>query len=341
MSLTWNQFVHAPLRSLPRSALVVPIAASLVVHAGLLVTIVCIKWDPFARPAHVTDAPTETVLTLTQPAPQPAPQPEAQPTPPPPPPPPPPVQPVAAPAHDELAPPQTQAAEPQPEPPPPVIVHVPLPTPQPVAAAPAPPPPPTPISFAGVEAQRARRVVYVVDASGAMTSSLKFVKEELVRSIARLDSTQSYQIIVFRDLPGEADGEGHVETPAEGLMPATNQSRLASATWLANIQPGGRSDPLVGLTAALKLKPDLVFLLTRSIRRSGPTADWGAGTKATLEALDKLNPAGRDGIRPTVIKAIQFLDQDPTGLLPAIANTHGDGPGSYKVLTLKEINGTP
>ena len=61
----------------------------------------------------------------------------------------------------------------------------------------------------------------------------------------------------------------------ERLMPVTNESRVASTAWLAGIQPGGRSDPLAGLTAALKLKPDLIFLLTRSIRRSGGTARMG------------------------------------------------------------------
>jgi hypothetical protein len=182
-------------------------------------------------------------------------------------------------------------------------------------------------------------VVYVVDASGAMTSSLKFVKEELARSIARLDASQSFQVVVFRELPGTKDGDGFEMPPSSGnrLMAVTNESRVSSTAWLAGIQPGGRSDPLAGLTAALKLKPDLIFLLTRSIRRSGATAEWGAGTAATLEALDKLNPVGRNGLRPTVIKAIQFLDEDPTGLLPAIADTHGDGEGSYKVLRQDEV----
>ena len=36
MSLTWEQFLHAPIRTLPRRALVIPIGASLLVHGALL-----------------------------------------------------------------------------------------------------------------------------------------------------------------------------------------------------------------------------------------------------------------------------------------------------------------
>jgi hypothetical protein len=188
---------------------------------------------------------------------------------------------------------------------------------------------PVPVSFAGVEGARAKRVVYVVDASGAMTSSLKFVKEELIRSIARLDPSQSFQIIVIRN---------PIEQFADGLVPATGPVRMRAAAWLETIQPSGRSDPLPGLEAALRLKPELVFLLTRSIRRSGTNAEWGQGSAATLDALDRLNPVDlHTGQRPAVIKAIQFLDDDPTGLLQDIARLHGDGPGSYRVLRIHEL----
>ncbi len=273
-------------------------------------------------PIEATPAPTPPAPVVVPPPPAPVTEPE----------------PVAKAAPDELAQPAPKAEL---TPALPITVHAapaapPAPTPAPAPAA----PPPMPVSIAGVQAPRAQHVVYVVDASGAMTSSLKFVKEELARSIARLDSSQSFQVVVFRELPGTKDGDGFEMPPSSSdrLMPVTNESRVSSTAWLAGIQPGGRSDPLAGLTAALKLKPDLIFLLTRSIRRSGAAPEWGAGTAATLEALDKLNPKhGRNGLRPTVIKAIQFLDEDPTGLLPAIADAHGDGEGSYKVLRQEEV----
>jgi hypothetical protein len=183
--------------------------------------------------------------------------------------------------------------------------------------------------------------VYVVDASGAMTGSLKFVKEELVRSLARLDATQSFQVVVFHDLPaseGERPSQIEVFGGSRRLVRVTDNARVQVTRWLESVQPAGRSEPLAGLTVALRMKPDLIFLLTRSIRRSGGSSEWGAGNEATLSALDGLNPVDdRNGLRTTIIKTIQFLDEDPTGLLPAIAELHGDGEGSYRVLPLKEV----
>lgn len=188
-----------------------------------------------------------------------------------------------------------------------------------------------------MKSDRAGRIVYALDASGAMTTSLRFVKEELARSVARLDATQSFQVVVFRQPPGAAEPIAEFFDGVARLAPATEEAKSRLGAWLETIQPSGRSEPLAGLRAALGLSPDLVFLLTRSIRRSGPDATWGNGPGATLAELDRLNPRDGSGSRPTVIKALQFLDPDPTGLLPAIANTHGDGPGSYRVVKLEEV----
>ncbi|MCA9300522.1 MAG: hypothetical protein KDA28_15735, partial [Phycisphaerales bacterium] len=54
-------------------------------------------------------------------------------------------------------------------------------------------------SFAGLRARKAASVVYVVDASGPMASSLSFVFDELRRSVARLGPSQTFQAIIFRD----------------------------------------------------------------------------------------------------------------------------------------------
>ncbi len=348
MALTWQQFCKAPIRSLPRSALVLPLTVSLLLHAGVVVAVVVFRLGLRERPARLTDSTAETALVLP-----PAPAPATPPTP-------------ATPAPSAPA----TTPEPQPEPEPPTVVVVPTPvtievvptlrpTAEPAAPAAAPTPAigpvmpvmpstppspamldagPLPVSFAGVEGSRAERVVYVVDASGAMTSTLKFVKEELARSIARLGPSQSFQIVVVH---GAVDDESQAEVaafPSGDLVEAGGDARLRAAAWLEGVQPAGRSDPLAGLTAALHQDPELVFLLTRSIKRSGTNAEWGQGVRATLDALEELNaPNPRTGQRPAVIKAIQFVDDDPTGLLEAIGRVHGDGPGSYRVLKVEEL----
>jgi hypothetical protein len=200
-------------------------------------------------------------------------------------------------------------------------------------------------SFAGVEASPARRIVYLIDASGAMTSSLRFVKEELARSVARLDPSQRFQVIVFRrPLAGGSDATGSVEYFAvpggnPGVVNAERETKIALAPWLFKIQPYGASDPIIGLRAALSQEPDIIFVLTRSIRRSGGV-DVEAANGRVLSDLDALNPRGWDGKRSAVIKTIQFLEDDPTGLMQAIAREHGDGEGSYRMIPRSKISGS-
>lgn len=198
------------------------------------------------------------------------------------------------------------------------------------------------VSFAGVSAQAARRVVYVVDASGSMVSSYAFVRARLAQSITRLSPTQSFQVILVSGLP---EGGSDVRMlPVEGrsdpllrAMPSTRENAIAR---LREVVVSGRSDPIAGLERALTLepRPDVVFFLARGFQRSGPNSEWGQGVESTLASLDRLNPRSRrTGLRPVVIKTIQFLEDDPTGLMSAIADAHGDGPGSFRVLSLDDL----
>ena len=104
---------------------------------------------------------------------------------------------------------------------------------------------------------------------------------------------------------------------------------------------------------ASKYPCQTIFLLSRSIRRSGGAAGdgtgvaaigesaggvWGRGTAEIMAELDKLNPV-RGTQRRVVIKALQFLEEDPTGTMQAIGEQHGDGPGSYSVVSLQMLGG--
>lgn len=189
-----------------------------------------------------------------------------------------------------------------------------------------------PVSFAGVATERAARIVYAVDAGGGMASSLAYVKQELVRSILGLQEDQQFQVIVVRQLPGESTPTQRIFAPGRDAVAATTRVKEEATAWIATIEPGGRSSPLAALEGALRLRADLVYFMTRSIRRSGPESAWAGGIDVILQRLEGLNPRGAGGVRPAVIKCLQFIDHDPTGTLPAIANTHGDGPGSYQVI---------
>ncbi|MFO0832449.1 MAG: hypothetical protein U0637_11505 [Phycisphaerales bacterium] len=316
------------------------IALSCVVHAGGVTALIIARtrFDFGPRPDRLTDVAGATLLSFT-PTPEPVeeqPRPEEE-TPVAPAPAPPPAAPKE---QDERfgvpTPPKPQT--PTPDPPRSLISDAPgttLLTPPPDQPARSHPK----ASFAGVEASPARRIVYLVDASGAMTSSLKFVKEELTRSVARLSEDQSFQVIVFRTPVGAQSVDLSyfaVSTGTPAMTQATRRAKIALANWLPQVRPGGKSEVLPALRAALADSPDLVFVLMRSINRS-VGFDVEASNRNVLDALEGLNPKDADGHRPARIKTIQFLDDDPTGLLQEVARQHGDGPGSYRLVGRSEV----
>ncbi len=214
------------------------------------------------------------------------------------------------------------------------------------APAPATPPQDPKASFAGVEANPARRIVYLIDGSGPMAASLTFIKAELASSVARLNSDQNFQVIVFRQpASGSTSGAAplsyyFVNTNGEpDLTPANLSAKTNVRPWIDSVSPVGKSEPLMGIEAALRLQPDIIFLLARGIARSGGI-DVQQRNQQVLEMLERINPKQMMGGRLSRIKTIQFLEDDPTGLMQAIAREHGDGEGSYRLVTRAEVGKT-
>lgn len=318
-----------------RPALLMSLAVSVSVHAAALV------WLGFTRSGQISaealTSSADTLLTFSDP-----PQEKEQTDPPPPEPVP--EMPPPAPPPELTETPPVAATLPQPEPPRPA----PPPPTRPVAPPPAPKVAPREsvvrnTVFAGVQARRAQRIVYVVDASGPMASSLAFVKSELARSIGALAADQSFQVLFFRESAG-SDARSGSAFEAFGATSGSPQLTLATAdakkqfaSWLATIRPTGRSNPQPALEEAIRLGPDLVFVLSRRIKRTN-LSDAAGEVRQVVAALDRLNPQDSlTGKRAVVIKTIQFLDDDPSGLLQSIAQAHGDGAGSYRLLTLDQL----
>lgn len=198
------------------------------------------------------------------------------------------------------------------------------------------------IAFAGLTArgEQARTVVYAIDASGPMVSSLSDVFAEVDRSVSALLPTQRFSVVLFRD----AGDDQPTAVFSPELSEANPRNLELLRRWLAGVTATGRSNPMDGLRAALALKPQVVFLLSRSITRTGGGV-WDVGPQAILGELDRLNPplnagAGGTAGRATLIKTIQFQEPDPTGVMQQIAERHGarsaDGP-AYRVLKREEL----
>ncbi len=353
---------HRPAPRWRHLALVsAPIGISLLIHAGVIAGLTIVAWriahpddnrDPHAgevflaltspeeRPAPAeAPRPSETPNADPEPEPNPAAQPEVAPEPQPVPPPlakdPPPLEPdlpAVAPAPSEPA---TPTRQPQ---------YIDVPTgrkPAPNRGTPGPKvpaaPPATTITFAGMKADRAASVVYVVDCSGPMVTILPRLLAEVRSSVERLDEDQRFGVVLFGDAGADPDAPPPIEALDGKLCQATAKETARLVDWLKKITPRGKSNPLDGLRAALAMEPEVVFLLSRSIPRSQGSV-WGAGYKATLDELERLNPRGLLGKRRTIIKTIQFSEDDPTGTMQAIARLHGGtGDSAYRVMRRDEL----
>lgn len=195
------------------------------------------------------------------------------------------------------------------------------------------------VTFGGLGAASVGSVVYVVDCSGPMVTSLPIVLNELERSIGKLSASQKFGVILFRRIGDEKAGG---ESFAPVLVRATPSAKQLLHDWLVAIEPSGRSSPLAGLELALALKPDAIFLLSRAIQRSDGNV-WELGLDATMARLEQLNPMQQGLVggarRPVLIQTIQFIDEDPTGIMQAIGQRHGGGNGYRVVKRQQDLQG--
>ncbi len=204
------------------------------------------------------------------------------------------------------------------------------------------------VSFGGLRAEQANRIVYVVDASGSMLSYLPLIIDELIASIDRLDATQSFRIVFFQNNealvvpgPGDADQSGRPGPRSRALpiLPATEAVKLHVFDWLnldaGNIRATGKSNPIRALTTALNEidpPPDLVYILSTDITGLG---EFEVDQNDLLRMIHTLNRAS-DGSRRAVIKCIQFVHDDPLETLKKIAEEHG-GPDGYRFLSRADL----
>ena len=234
-----------------------------------------------------------------------------------------PAAPVEA-APSEPAPVQTVAmrVEPAPEP------VMPLPIPEPVAEPAVEPAPPAPVVAAiqpapmpepiEVEAtpQRPQNLVYLVDTSGSLLDSLPELIHWLGSSLDNLHGQQRFTVIFFRQ--GEL-----LEVPPVGLKPAEFRTKAEAWQWMqpaaGHVWPGGRSDVVAAVEAALAYEPDAIYLLSDDRYLPG----WSPDGQELLTRLDEVLSAHE----PVTLHTVQFFYRDEAGALEAMADRFG---GTYR-----------
>ena len=188
-------------------------------------------------------------------------------------------------------------------------------------------------AFMGLEAVSARKIVYVVDASGSMLLHLSTVIRGLERSLFDLNKKQSFAILFFQ--------KDHVITvpPVNKLVSATVKNIQKAMQWIqasSNVIPTGRSNPTNAISRAMGLKPDLIYLLSENIRGAG---EYEVSPEQLLASLDAMNPLDtRNGRRRVRINCIEFLTSDPENTMRRIAENHG-GLDGYTFIDRGKVSG--
>ena len=173
------------------------------------------------------------------------------------------------------------------------------------------------ISFGGVAAPAATRIVFVVDASGSMIGAFPAVVQQIERTLRQLEPGQSFSIVLFRE--GEM-----LELPGRGgrLRPATPRAIDEAVGWMGDRTPRGRSDPSAALRRAFNLDPEVVYLVSTDITGAGA---YEIDRDQLFSLLDELNPADSNDRRRAIIRCIQLLEEDSLETLREIARRHGAG----------------
>lgn len=118
--------------------------------------------------------------------------------------------------------------------------------------------------FFGIPA-KGQRFVYILDMSTSMRernaygfSRFHVAARELIRTVEALDEEQEFLVVAFC-----YQSYFFTPNPAQPKMTratAPNKQRLQS--WVSHLQLASGTDPRQGVVAALRLKPDAIFLLS-------------------------------------------------------------------------------
>ena len=179
--------------------------------------------------------------------------------------------------------------------------------------------PETEVKFMGLDAVAARRIVYVVDASGSMMLHLSTVLEELERSLRKLHPKQMFGVVFFQN-------KKSIAVPPKGELVYANASNIEKAMrWSGKVTAFGYCNPIVAIKTAMRLEPEVMYLLSENITGTG---SYEVPEEELLEAIDGLNPVDtRNGLRKVQINCIQFLSEDVNGTMEKIAKIHGGDDG--------------
>jgi hypothetical protein len=97
------------------------------------------------------------------------------------------------------------------------------------------------------------RVVFALTRAGGMTDTFLDFQRRVKAAIERLPADRQFHVVFWSSGPS-------VEMPG-GLVPATAENKTKAADFIDSVIPVGANDPSDGLRAALRARPDAVYLV--------------------------------------------------------------------------------
>ena len=99
----------------------------------------------------------------------------------------------------------------------------------------------------------AKKIVYVVQASGSMMAVFDDVRVQLKSAVTNLHPPQVFNIVFIK--------EKENPTLAEGLLFATPENKKKAAAFIDDLAPRDHFDPLPAIAKAFEMEPQVVYLL--------------------------------------------------------------------------------
>jgi hypothetical protein len=103
-----------------------------------------------------------------------------------------------------------------------------------------------------------RSFVFVIDRSSSMGSAglgaIEAAAKELAARIHKLTQEHTFQVVAYNEATTRFTGRQ--------LVPATAENKAKLVKYIAQLSAGGQTEHRYGLLAGLRLKPDVIFLLT-------------------------------------------------------------------------------
>lgn len=172
--------------------------------------------------------------------------------------------------------------------------------------------------FFGLKAT-GKRFIFIVDASMSMRGEkFEAAKRELRASIEKLTKDQSFNVAFFNT---GAFWMFRDEAGAAQLVQATDENIRTLSHLLDSVQLGYNTEPGEAVTAAVRIAPDAVYLLS-----DGKFTDHGF-THRWLKGNNIVDPRAREKRPKVTIHTLAFHNHDGAESLKSIAAANG---GTYR-----------